>query len=131
MSGLPAPRRLLAQFVAANLAATALLGAPSVQRPPTDVSVTAGQNATFTVAANTSGISVSYQWRRSGSAMAGATAATLVLPQVQRTDADFYDVIVTDSTGSTRSSAARLSVAPRSYPGLQALDFTSDPRSET
>ena len=74
---------------------------------PTTQTVQAGATVTFTASASGS---PTYQWRRNGSNLAGATAATLVLPSVQADVAGDYSVVATNSAGSTTSSIATLTV---------------------
>ena len=51
-----------------------------------------------------------YQWRRNGVPIAGATAATLTLNNVQRSDSGTYSVVVSNSAGSATSLDAVLSL---------------------
>jgi uncharacterized delta-60 repeat protein len=80
-----------------------------------------GQNASFTVAAAGSG-TLSYQWRRSGFPITGATSATFVQGHVTLFETGYYDVVVSDNAGSTRSDVAQLSVTPRASAGAIAPD---------
>ena len=52
----------------------------------------------------------SYQWRKYGQAIPGATGSTLVLSNVQAPDAGRYDVVIGTSAGSVTSGAAPLTV---------------------
>jgi N-acetylneuraminic acid mutarotase len=87
--------------------------APVITSQPANVTVAAGGNASFTVAATASG-TLSYQWRKNGTAISGATSSTLSLTNVSTTDAGSYDCVVTNTVGgnmtSTTSSAATLTV---------------------
>jgi hypothetical protein len=84
------------------------------------VAVNAGQNATFTVTA-TGTPAPTYQWRKNGAAITGATSATLSLSNVQDADAGSYDVIVSNSAGSLTSTAAVLTVASSRLANFSAL----------
>jgi len=84
--------------------------APAIIRQPQSLSLFVGQTATFTVKA-ISADPMTYQWRKNGTAISGATASTLVLTNVQTTSQASYDVVVTNSFGSTTSTAASLTVA--------------------
>ncbi|MBC7169885.1 immunoglobulin domain-containing protein [Candidatus Bipolaricaulota bacterium] len=53
---------------------------------------------------------LSYQWRKDGAALAGATTAVLSLPAVTRADAGAYTVVVTNACGSVTSEPALLTV---------------------
>ncbi len=46
----------------------------------------------------------------------------MTLTGLSRTNADFYDVVVSDGNGSTVSALAQLTVAPSAYPGLVAMN---------
>jgi alpha-tubulin suppressor-like RCC1 family protein len=117
--------------VASNLAgsvtsATATLSfpvAPAITTQPSNQTVNAGSTATFTVVA-TGAPAPTYQWRKGGSTISGATLATLTLTNVQTTHAGSYDVVVTNGSGSVTSSAATLSVTV-------APTITAQPSSAT
>jgi len=49
-----------------------------------------------------------YQWFRNGTAIRGATDASLTLPNATARDAARYSVTVTNTAGSTTSTAASL-----------------------
>jgi glucose dehydrogenase len=69
----------------------------------------AGSAASFSVSAT--GSSLSYQWRRNGTAITGATAASYTVPAVVTADnAATFSVVVTSSSGSVTSNAAKLTV---------------------
>jgi hypothetical protein len=82
----------------------------SITTQPSAQSVTSGQPATFSVAAVGTG-ALTYQWRRNGVAISGATNAILSLATPVTTDAGSYDAIVADTVGSATSTAAALSVS--------------------
>jgi len=84
--------------------------APSIATQPVSLSVSAGAAASFTVSAAGGG-TLAYQWRKGGTAIAGATAATYTIASSASSDAGSYDVVVSNSAGSVTSSAATLSVA--------------------
>ena len=87
----------------------AVLQPPVITSNPTAQAVDLGGAATFSVGA-TGTSPLSYQWRRSGVAVAGATRAALTLPTVVTEDAGSYDVVVANQAGSTNSAAALLTV---------------------
>lgn len=89
---------------------TSAASAPVITTAPAAVTTTVGGSATFSVAA-TSSSPVTYQWRKDGVAIGGATGATLTLNSVAAADAGTYSVVVSNSVGSTTSSGAALSVA--------------------
>jgi uncharacterized delta-60 repeat protein len=71
--------------------------------------VTVGATATLTVTATGA---TSYQWRKLGQPLSGATTATLTLPATALADAGLYDVLVYNGLTRTRSAVARLVVHP-------------------
>ena len=82
---------------------------PVIATPPSAATVVVGASASFSVVASGDG-PFTYQWRKAGVALSGATAATLALPTVQFADAGAYDVVVQGPGGSTISPAAALTV---------------------
>lgn len=85
---------------------------PTISSQPQPIAVAEGQAATFTVVASGTA-PLSYQWRRSGAAIAGATGASYTL--VVATPADDgaqFSVVVTNAAGSIASAPATLSVTP-------------------
>ena len=90
--------------------------APTISAQPSGASKTVGQSASFTVtAASTDGGTLSYQWKKDGTTIAGATAATYSIGSVGLSDAGNYTVVVTNTLGSSTatvtSSAAALAVS--------------------
>ncbi len=82
---------------------------PTITTPPANLTAAAGQPATFSVvAAGTP--APTYQWRKAGVALAGATASTLSFAAAQSSDAGTYVVVVSNSVSSITSSAATLTV---------------------
>ena len=71
--------------------------------------VTVGSLATFAVTAGGNGLT--YQWKKDGTDIAGATSATLSLSNVQLVQAGAYSVVVTNAGGSIASSSATLTVS--------------------
>ncbi|HEV2210475.1 MAG TPA: LamG-like jellyroll fold domain-containing protein [Verrucomicrobiae bacterium] len=82
---------------------------PVITSQPTNVTVTAGQTAAFTVAATGTG-SLSYQWQFNGQPLTNQTSTALMLADVQLSDAGNYAVLVSDAAGSVLSSNAVLTV---------------------
>ena len=84
----------------------------AITTQPTSQSAVTGTTATFSVVA--SGTStLSYQWRKAGINIAGnasATTPTLTLTNAQAVDADTYDVVVTNLSGSILSNVVTLTV---------------------
>ena len=90
--------------------------APAITRQPINVSATAGSSASFTVAA-TGQLPLTYQWRKDGAPVAGATNPSLVLSGVQAAAAGTYSVVVTNSLGTAVSENARLILGNAADPG--------------
>ncbi len=84
-----------------SLTIEATLVAPTITTPPASQVVTAGQTATFTVAATGSGLT--YQWKHNGKAMPTATGATLSLVGVTYSAGGYYEVAVTNGNGTAKS----------------------------
>lgn len=82
---------------------------PTILTPPQSQVAPAGSTVTFSVSASGTP-PLFYQWRANGEEIAGATRDTLLLRSVQTSDAGSYDVIVSNSAGSTTSQAATLMI---------------------
>jgi hypothetical protein len=77
---------------------------------PANAAVTAGQTATFTVAA-TGSAPISYQWRRNGAAIAGATSASYTTAATAVADnGATFTVVVSNAANAVTSDAATLVV---------------------
>ncbi|WP_221032057.1 immunoglobulin domain-containing protein [Actomonas aquatica] len=87
--------------------------------PVPQTTVLAGADVTLTVAA-TGTPTPTYQWRKDGIDITGATAAELTLSAVTLADAGTYSVVVTNAAGSVTSDNAVLSVVELS--GTQSTD---------
>jgi sugar lactone lactonase YvrE len=87
-----------------------LSGAPFIQTAPTDQYAAPGSSATFTVSASGSS-TLTYQWNFNGAPIGGATGSSYTISNVQASNGGPYTVTVTDSDGSTTSSAATLYVS--------------------
>ena len=82
---------------------------PVVVSQPQDQSVLAGSNAVFQ--ADVTGTPpLSFQWRRSGADLPGATAPVLAFTNVQPAVAGGYQLYVSNAFGSVTSTVARLTV---------------------
>ncbi len=94
---------------ASSSAALTVLVPPTILTSPTDTTVLAGNNASFTVTASGS-TPLAYQWKKNGVSLSGANAATLNLNNVSATDTAGYSVTITNSAGAATSAAATLTV---------------------
>ncbi len=88
---------------------------PIITRQPASTSVAAGQAVSLTVEVSGSPV-ITYQWRRDGVALAGATSGTLNLGAVSTASAGSYDVVVTNPAGSVTSQTASLAVTAAVVP---------------
>ncbi|HJV89480.1 MAG TPA: immunoglobulin domain-containing protein [Holophagaceae bacterium] len=95
-------------------AALSVNTAPVILAQPTNQAALASGSATFAVVASGNG-TLSYQWKKDGATLAGATAASLSIPSVAVGDVGSYTCVVTNTLGSTTTTttttAATLSLA--------------------
>lgn len=83
--------------------------APSITGQPQSLALNAGQSGTLSV--SVSGTSpFSYQWFKNGTAIGGATGATLSFANAQTSDSGSYTVSVSNIAGAVTSGAATLTV---------------------
>jgi len=101
--------------------------APTITTQPGSQTVTAGQTATFSVVASGTA-PLSYQWRKNGVSIAGATAASYTAPATTTSDnGSTFAVVVTNTAGTVASAAATLTVNPAPV----APTITTQPGSQT
>jgi len=105
-------------------ASTPTAVAPSIVTQPASVTANVGSTATLAVGVDGSG-PLSFQWRRDGANIAGATSAVLTFPAVALPNAGSFSVVVSNSAGSVTSSNAVLDVSAASTP--TAPSITSQP----
>ncbi|MBL9137754.1 MAG: immunoglobulin domain-containing protein [Verrucomicrobiales bacterium] len=94
-----------------------------ITRQPVNATVIAGSTVTFSVTATGTG-PIAYQWTRNGSAISGATGASLRLSNVTLGQAGNYQVRVSNPAGSVLSGIAVLTVQA-------APSITRQPQSQT
>jgi hypothetical protein len=82
--------------------------APSITAPPEGATKMVGEKVTFSVTA--AGTGVTYQWKKNGMAIAGATASTYTIASVKTVDAGDYTVVVSACNASVTSDPAKLTV---------------------
>jgi hypothetical protein len=121
-------RALTPGDVAALYAEAAPVGPIIVQHPqPTFAGV--GDSVVFTVVVDGT-VPLSYQWRKNGTAIPGATNDTLVIANAQLSDDANYSVVVENTEGSATSTDARLTVVPfldlRMAPVQASSEFSPD-----
>ncbi len=90
--------------------------APAVTAAPASRTALAGSSVTLSASAS-GAPAPTFQWRKNGANIAGATSATYTIASVAAGDAANYDVVVTNSQGSATSSAGSLRVIAKSYAG--------------
>ena len=94
----------------ATLTVTAAAVAPAITTQPASQSVTEGQTATFSVIA-TGTAPLTYQWKKGGTDISGATSSTYTTPATSSADnAAVFTVVVTNGTGTVTSGNATLTV---------------------
>ena len=86
-----------------------IIFAPTIFSPPTNQTVAAGGNVTFSVGA-TGLAPLAYQWRKNGANIGGATNTSLFLSNVTVASAANYSVAVSNPGGTVVSSSATLAV---------------------
>lgn len=90
--------------------------APSITQQPTNLTVAAGQPATFTVAASGSA-PLQYQWQRNGVNISGATSSTYTINSTSSADnGALFRAVVSNVAGSATSNSATLTVLTNSAP---------------
>ena len=98
---------------AVTLTVTGGVTAPTITTQPSASAVSVGSAVSFTVVA--SGTSpLTYDWKKDGTSISGATNATYTIASAATSDAGSYTVIVSNSAGSVTSTAASLTVTATS-----------------
>lgn len=101
-------------------------GAPAITGQPSSQTVTAGSTATFSITA-TGTAPLSYQWRKNGTAISGATGSSYQTPATTTADnGATFSVVVSNGSGSVTSNNATLTVQSPVAPSI-----TSQPAAQT
>ena len=104
----------------------AIFGMPAITTQPASQTVTVGQRATFSVTA-TGTAPLSYQWRKDGAAIPGATQDSYTTaPTTPDYDGALISVVVSNSFGSVTSVDATLTVTRATPPSI-----TTQPADKT
>jgi hypothetical protein len=99
----------------------------AITTQPENQSVIVGKTATFAAVATGTG-TLAYQWKKGGTAINGATAASFTTPATTSSDNGAqFTVVVTDSTGSVTSNSATLTVTASAV----APSIASQPANQT
>ena len=116
-----------ATSTAATLTVSAAAIAPAITTQPGNQTVTAGQTATFGVAA-TGTAPLSYQWKKNGANISGATSASYTTPATTTADnGSTFVVAVSNTAGTATSTAATLTVSAAAI----APAITTQPGNQT
>lgn len=94
--------------VTSSSATVDVLVETSITTQPSAASLCEGDVLALSVAA--SGSSLTYQWRKNGATISGATSAVLSVADVDASDAGSYDVVVTGDCGTISSAPAAVTV---------------------
>ncbi len=86
-----------------------VMASPGITQQPQSRTNYTTTTATFTVGAS-GDAPLSYQWRKNGGNLTGATNATLILSGLQTSDAGDYNATVSNPAGITNSATATLTV---------------------
>lgn len=85
--------------------------APVILTPLQSQNGSLGKDVLFTINMLGSG-TCTYQWRKEGVPIRGATNATLWLPKIRPSDAGLYDAVIANAAGSVTSNPAILTIVP-------------------
>lgn len=91
-------------FTVMNPGEFTVLAAPGVSSTAGDTTICAGESATVSVVAT--GDNLTYQWRRSGQAIAGATTSSYTIASATPADSASFDCVVTGTCAPPKTSPA-------------------------
>ena len=98
---------------------------PTIITHPSSQTISVGKTATFSVTASGTA-PLSYQWKKNGINIQGATLASYTTPSVSISDNGYsFSVVVTNSIGSVTSNPAKLTVVPVASNQLSNPGFES------
>ncbi len=101
--------------------------APTISSQPASAKISAGQTATFKIAA-TGTAPITYKWKKNGSAISGATSSTYTTPAETTTDNNAqFTAEVSNTAGNATSNAAVLTVTSTTV----APAIATQPASQT
>ena len=95
--------------VMSNIATLTVNIPATITAQPSSQAVNPASSATFSVTATGTG-TLTYQWRKNGRDIAGATASTLALTDVRFLDEAKYTCLVSNAFGTAPSTAATLTI---------------------
>ena len=109
--------------VTSSVATLTLLEPPEITTQPTDLTVSQGSSATFTVEAT--GLDpLYYQWQFNGTNVSAATDTSYEIISAQPSNAGSYTVVITNVDGSVTSTQAMLTVGVPPSIAVQPADQT-------
>ena len=108
--------------VTSNTVTLTITAKPVITTQPRSQTVNEGNSVTFSVVATGTGLS--YQWKKNGSNISGATGSSYTISSAKTSDAANYTVTVSNTAGFVTSSAATLTVIAKPV-------ITNHPRSLT
>ena len=109
-----------------NAATLTVNDPPVITSHPQALTKSPGEDATFSVTA-TGAATLTYQWRKGGSNISGATSASYTIASVQESDEGSFDCVVTNSAGAATSNAATLTVNDPPAITAQPQPLAKDP----
>ncbi len=113
------------------VATLTVLVPPSITNQPQSLTVIIGNSADFSVVAGGTA-PLSFQWRRNGTNLADANAASFNIASVQPADAGNYALVITNAAGSITSAVATLTVVVPPTVTVMATDANaSEPGANT
>jgi disulfide bond formation protein DsbB len=99
-----------------------LLNSPAITLQPQSQSVFVGSNITFTTTASGNGLT--YQWRKGGVNIPGATSNSYTINNVITSDAGSYDVVITGNCAPPATSAIAVLI-------VNSATITSQPNNQS
>ncbi len=99
---------------------------PVIATQPASLILNPGQTSALSVVASGTA-PLAYQWRKDGTAVTGATTATLAFSSAATADAGSYTIVVTNAFGTATSDAATVAVTTATVPAT----ITAQPASLT
>lgn len=96
---------------------------PAVTVQPTDKNLKAGD--TLVLNSDGYGEQITYQWKKNGTDIAGATQKTYRKTNIVRADSGQYEVVITNPCGTVTSRKAIVRIIPADGPGLPELASAS------
>jgi len=109
--------------VTSIVASLAILVPPSITLQPSNQTAIVGQNVTFQSGASGTA-PLSYQWLSGGTTLAGAGTTSLLLSNIQPSQAGAYSFVATNAAGAATSIVAQLTI-------LVPPSITSQPSNQT